>query len=152
VATEDGLMLVPGWHPFVVQFPVALSMVATVLLSLARFAREPLVTRLAVVGTWNLVIAAFMMLVALATGLGAVLDLSVSDAAHQAISLHLKAAMFTSLALILVAVWRGAGNAAESRPSTLFICVLIATMLALGYTAYRGVLNVFVFGVGISQG
>jgi uncharacterized membrane protein len=142
-------MSAPGWHPLAVQFPVALTTVATLLFVAARIARDSLAARLALVATWNLVIAAAAALVALATGLGAVLDLSVSDAAHQAISLHLKWAMFTSLALILAAVWRGAGAAPDAKPSTVFLTVLIATLLALAYTTYRGLLNVFVFGVGV---
>ncbi len=61
----------------------------------------------------------------LGTGLGAVLDLDVSAAARQAISAHLKWAMFTTLLLVLLAVWRGAGTASRSRPSWLFLIVLV---------------------------
>ena len=79
------------------------------------------------------------------------LDLDVSAAAHQAISLHLKWAIFTTLTLVLLAVWRGAGTASRSRPSWLFLTVLVAASAALIITGYRGGKNVFEYGVGVRK-
>ncbi len=116
----------PSWHPLVVHFPIALVLSATALLLAARLLRnESLAATAATVGTWNLCLGAVAALVALATGLGAVLDLDVSAAAHQAISVHVKWAMLTTLLLVLLAVWRGAGTASRSRPSWIFLIVLV---------------------------
>ncbi|HMH89033.1 MAG TPA: DUF2231 domain-containing protein [Steroidobacteraceae bacterium] len=143
---------VPGWHPVVVHFPLALILVATLLLLAARLLRgDALASTAATVGTWNLCLGAFAALFALATGLGAVLDLDVSAAARQAISLHMKWAMFSTLALVLLAVWRGAGAAPGSRPSWVFILVLLAATAALAVTGYRGGQNVYEFGVGVKR-
>jgi uncharacterized membrane protein len=60
-----------------------------------------------------------------------------------------KWAIFTSLALLLLAVWRGAGAAQESRPSWLFIVILLAVTAALVVTGYRGGQNVYLYGVGV---
>jgi uncharacterized membrane protein len=140
----------PGWHPAVVHFPLALIVSAALLLLAARIAaRDSLAATLATVGTWNLCLGAVAAVFALATGLAAVLDLNVSEAAHRAISLHLKWAMFTSLALILLAVWRGAGTAPASRPSWAFVGLLAAAALALLATGYRGGENVYRYGVGV---
>ncbi|HEY2463462.1 MAG TPA: DUF2231 domain-containing protein [Steroidobacteraceae bacterium] len=142
----------PGWHPLVVHFPIALVLSATVLLLAARLLRsESLTATLAVVGTWNLCLCTAAALVALATGLGAVLDLDVSEAARHAISVHLKWAMFTTLLLVLLAVWRGAGSASRSKPSWIFLIVLIAAGAALSFTAYRGGKNVYEYGVGVKK-
>jgi uncharacterized membrane protein len=142
----------PSWHPLVVHFPIALILSATVLLLAARLLRnESLAATTATVGTWNLCLGAAAALFALATGLGAVLDLDISAAARQAISLHLKWAMFTTLLLVLLAVWRGAGTASRSRPSWLFLIVLVAASAALSYTGYRGGRNVFEYGVGVRK-
>ena len=136
----------------VVHFPVALTLTAGLFFIGARVVRsEPSAATFATVGTWNLCIAAVAALFALATGLAAVLDLQVGAAAHAAISSHVKWAMFTSLALLLVSVWRGAGSAQHSRPSWLFVAVLGAICIALSVTAYFGGENVYRYGVGVER-
>jgi len=136
----------------VVHFPLALVLIAAPLLIAARFLRnEALAGTAATVGTWNLCIGAVAALIALATGLGAVLNLNVDAAAHQAISLHMKWAMFTTLSLLLLAVWRGAGTAQRSRPSWVFIIVLVAVTAGLVITGYRGGQNVYRFGIGVQR-
>jgi uncharacterized membrane protein len=142
----------PGWHPIVVHFPLALIGTATLLLIAARLLRrESHAATMAIVGTWNLCLGAIAALIALATGLGAVLDLNVGLEARQAISLHMKWAIFTTLAVVLVAVWRGAGNAQDSRPSWIFVIVLCAASAALVVTGYRGGENVYRYGVGVKE-
>lgn len=143
--------MLPGLHPFVVHFPLALCVAAWLMLLAARLSRGRFAELLAVGGTLNLCLGAAFALVALATGLGAVLDLNVAEAAHQAIGRHAKWALFTSCALLLVAVWRGAGVAPASRPSVAFLLVLTAACAALVVTALHGHQNVFEFGIGVSR-
>ncbi len=59
--------------------------------------------------------------------------------------------MSTTLLLVLLAVWRGAGTASRSRPSWLFLLVFAAASAALIVTAYRGGKNVFEYGVGVRK-
>jgi uncharacterized membrane protein len=140
------------WHPMVVHFPLALIVSAAVLLLTARLLRrEEHAANAAIVGTWNLCLGAIAALVALGTGLGAILDLDVSAAARQAISTHAKWAIFTTLAFVLLAVWRGAGTEQRSRPSWIFLLVLLAATSALLVTGYRGGQNVYRFGVGVER-
>jgi uncharacterized membrane protein len=152
ILAESRVSPLPGWHPLVVHFPLALILVATPLLLAARLLRnETLASTAAIVGTWNLCLGALAALFALATGLAGVLDLDVGAATRQAISLHMKWAMFSTLALVLLAVWRGAGTAAGSRPSWVFMIVLLAATAALSVTGYRGAKNVYEFGVGVKR-
>jgi uncharacterized membrane protein len=142
----------PSLHPLVVHFPIALIVVAAALLLAARLLRsESLASTAATVGTWNLCLGAVAAVFALATGLGAVLDLDVTAAVREAVSQHMKWAMFTTLVLVLLAVWRGAGTAPGSRPSWVFIVVLLAATTALGVTGYRGGKNVYEYGVGVRK-
>lgn len=139
------------WHPMIVHFPLALTLTAAALLLAARLLRRPEAALLAIVGTWNLCLGAVAAVITLGTGLGAVLDLDVSAAARESISAHAKWAIFTTLALVLLAVWRGAGTEQRSRPSWLFVIVLSAAACALIVTGYRGGQNVYRFGVGVEK-
>jgi uncharacterized membrane protein len=135
----------------VVHFPLALTLTATGCLVAARFVRAQWSATLATVGTWNLCLGAVAVLFALMSGMGAVLHLDVSAAAHQAISLHVKWAIFTSLALLLVAVWRGAGTVQDSRPTMLFLLILLCVTGALVMTGYHGGENVYVYAIGVQH-
>jgi uncharacterized membrane protein len=147
------MSILPGWHPLVVHFPLALIVTAAALLFAARLLRNPaLAATVGVVGTWNLCLGAAAALFALATGLAAVAGLHVDAAAHLAISVHLRWAVLSSLALVLLAVWRGAGSAPQARPSWIFQAVLLAATAALIVTGYRGGLNVYRYGVGVHVG
>lgn len=140
------------WHPMVVHFPVALATVAALLLIGARLIRsDAAAANMAIVATWNLCLGAAAAVLALASGLAAVLDLDVSAAAHQAISLHMKWGMLTTLLLLLLSVWRGAGTAQTSRPSWLFLILLTAAIGALAFTGYRGGKNVYEYGIGVKK-
>jgi uncharacterized membrane protein len=140
------------WHPIVVHFPLALVTIAAILFAAARLLRgDAIAATLAIVATWNLCLGAVAAVFALATGLAAVLDLDVGAEVHQAISLHTKWAMFTTLLLVLLAVWRGAGTAQSSRPSWVFLMVMIAAAAALIVTGYRGGENVYQYGVGVKK-
>lgn len=140
----------PVWHPMIVHFPLALVVSGAISLLAARLLRQPRHSAtLATVGTWNLCLGAIAALFALGTGLAAMIGLDVDLAARQAISLHVKWAIFTTLALVLLAVWRGAGTAQESRPSWIFVVALSAATAALIFTGYRGGENVYRYGVGV---
>jgi uncharacterized membrane protein len=140
------------WHPIVVHFPLALVTVAAMLFIAARCLRnDALAANLAIVATWNLCLGAVAAVFALATGLAAVLDLDVGAEVHQAISLHMKWAMLTTLLLVLLSVWRGAGTRQASRPSGVFLIVLVAAAAALIVTGYRGGENVYQYGVGVKK-
>ncbi len=134
-----------------VHFPLALVTTATVVLSLARLkALERYAASLATVGTWNLCLGALAALVALATGLAAVIHLEVGGPARLAISVHVKWAIFSSIGLLLLAAWRGAGVAEDSRPSRPFLVCLWAVTAAMIVTGYRGGQNVYRYGIGVT--
>src|SRR5664279_5458800 len=130
-------MVDPGWHPMVVHFPLALVITGASCLTASRLLRRAdYAATLATVGTWNLCLGAAAAVFALGTGLAATVGLQVDEAAHRAISLHLRWAVSSSLALVLLAVWRGAGNQQSSKPSWIFLAVLLAATAALMVTGY----------------
>jgi len=141
----------PEWHPIAVHFPLALVVTGAFALSAARWRSMPrMAATMAIVGTWDLCLGTIAALLAVATGLVAVMHLKVSPAARLAISVHVKWAIFTTVGLLLLAVWRGAGSAQDSRPSRSFLLLLWMVTAALIVTGYRGGQNVYRFGVGVS--
>jgi uncharacterized membrane protein len=144
------MQLIPGWHPFVVHFPLALIITAACCLT-AAFAipGNRHASALAIVGTWNLCAGAVAVFVALGTGLGAAMNLHVDAAAHQAVSAHVKSAIITAVLVLLAALWRSIGVPAQSRPSSVFMVILWAATVSLLVTGYRGGQNVYVHGVGV---
>lgn len=147
-----GAGILRAMHPMVVHFPLALVLTGTALLLASRLLRRPdHCATLATVGTWNLCLGAAAALFALGTGLAAAVGLQIEPAAHQAVSAHFRWAVLTSLALVLLAVWRGAGSAPQSRPSWIFMALLLAAAAALIVTGYRGGQNVYRFAVGVHE-
>jgi uncharacterized membrane protein len=145
------IKLVPGWHPVIVHFPLALIVTAACSFSAARVPRASHIAgTLAIVGTWTLGIGAVGLLFALGTGLAAVIDLRLGAAAHQAISSHVRSAILTAVLVLSAAVWRSAGVAAEARPSWGFLLVMWVATSSLIVTGYRGGQNVYRYGVGVS--
>jgi uncharacterized membrane protein len=145
------MRLVPGWHPVIVHFPLALIVTAACFFSAARMLRAVRTAEtLAIVGTWTLGVGALGLLFALGTGLAAVIDLQVGAAAHQAISSHVKSALLTAVLVLSTAVWRAAGVSQETRPTWGFMLLLWVATASLIVTGYRGGQNVYRYGVGVS--
>jgi uncharacterized membrane protein len=143
------MALVPGWHPVIVHFPLALIATGAVSLSMARVLPARLAGTLAVVGTWTLGFGTVGLFLALGSGLAAVIDLQVGAAAHRAITAHVKSAIVTTVLVLLAALWRCVGVAPEARPSWGFLVVMWVATSSLVVTGYRGGQNVYRYGVGV---
>jgi len=144
------MQIIPGWHPIVVHFAVGLSVTAAFAMLVARVVPALRISQLAaVLGTFNLCLGAVFSLLAIISGLAAVWDLHLAGAPRAAVSTHVKWAFFTTLALILIAVWRGFGAIPEERPTNAFLTVLLGTILAVTLTAYFGGENVYRYGIGV---
>ena len=144
------MQILPGWHPIVVHFAVALSVTGAFTLLAARYARgRQLVRNAAVAGTFNLGLSAVFCVLAITTGIGAVWDLHLAGAARAAVSVHVIWAFFTTLGVLLLAVWRVFGAETEERPSGLFVAVMLAAIAAVTVTAYLGAENVYRHGIGV---
>jgi uncharacterized membrane protein len=140
------------WHPTMVHFPLALTVTSAVALSGAALVREERwCAPLAILGSLNLCLGALGAIAALGTGLAAVIGLTLDAAARGAVALHVKWAMFSSAALLLLAVWRLAGAALNARPSRLFLVLVWLVTAALIVTGYRGGQNVYRYGIGVER-
>jgi uncharacterized membrane protein len=146
------MRLIPGWHPLIVHFPLALIVTAAGLLTWVRLApRQRHAPTLATVASWNLGLGAIAVVFALGSGLAAVIDLQMALTARQAVSLHFKSAVLTAVLVFSAALWRCVGTDQDSRPSWLFMILLWTATLSLVVTGYRGGQNVYRYAVGVEQ-
>lgn len=140
----------PGLHPAIVHFPLALILTAAACLTLARLpAAAAHCGPLALVGTWNLCFGALASVAALGSGLAASLDVPAGAAVHAAISSHFRSAVLSAMLGLAAALWRGFGAPMQSRPSWLFLLLLWAATGSFIVTGYRGGQNVYRYGVGV---
>jgi len=143
------MQIIPGWHPIVVHFAVASSITGAAALALSRLLPGRGAQRCAVLGTLSLCIGAAFCLLALASGIAAVWDASFDAPAKAAVSRHVLWAFFTSLAVLLLAVWRAAGFTPEEPPSNFMLLAAAAVVLAVIVTGWLGGENVYRFGIGV---
>ena len=144
--------MIPNWHPYLVHFTVALTLVAAGLYLASYLLRtRPVALQLALVAHWNLWLAAVSAVPTFAAGLQAYYTVAHDAPSHAAMTIHLKWAIGT-LALLLAA----AGFAWRDRTRTvgtsapLGIAVFLATAALLA-TAYLGAENVYRHGLGVMR-
>jgi uncharacterized membrane protein len=141
----------PPWHPMIVHFPLALTVIATLCLIGGRLVkREATASALYVVGSWNLCLGAATALMGVASGIGASMNLKTTLEAAHSITVHLYCAIVSTLLLVFLAIWRGAATRGSGRPSAAFLTLLISTTFVLIVTGYFGGENVFRYGVGVA--
>ncbi len=142
--------VIPNFHPIVVHFPIALTIVAF-LLSILAYARSghPISTQLAAAGHFTLWLAAIGAAIAVLFGWFAFNSVNHDDAGHAAMLLHRGWAIPTAIGLILLAswdVWKYRVNELISVPM-LFVLFLLSQSIAI--TGWLGGEVVYRHGIGV---
>ena len=151
VAYGPGVLNMLPWHPMLVHFPLALTVTATAAFVAARLlGTAKSAAALSLVGTWNLLGGTIGALFALGSGLVALIGAPLAPAARVAVALHAGWATLSVCALLVLAVWRGAGSPFDARPSVPFLSVLLLATAALIVTGYLGGENVYRHGIGVA--
>ncbi|MBS0399991.1 MAG: DUF1684 domain-containing protein [Proteobacteria bacterium] len=143
------MQIIPGWHPAVVHFAVAASIIGCAAMLLSPLLPERAARHCAGFGTLSLCVGAGFCVLALATGVMAVWDVSLGAPARSAVSRHVIWAFFTTLAVLLLTVWRAAGYGLAEPPSGFMRVVAGAVMLAVLVTGWLGGENVYRYGIGV---
>jgi uncharacterized membrane protein len=142
--------IIPNFHPVVVHFPIALTVIAF-LLSLAAYVRpnHSSAAQLAAAGHFTLWLAAIGAATAVLFGWLAYNSVNHDDAGHAAMLLHRSWAVPTAIGLILLAswdVWKYRVNQLIPVPM-LFILFLLAQSISV--TAWLGGEVVYRHGIGV---
>ena len=142
--------VIPNFHPIVVHFPIALTIIAF-LLSITAYARRshPITVQLAAAGHFTLWLAAIGAAAAVLFGWLAFNSVNHDDAGHAAMLLHRAWAIPTAICLILLAswdAWKYRVNELISVPM-LFVLFLLAQSIAV--TGWLGGEVVYRHGIGV---
>ena len=142
--------VIPNFHPIVVHFPIALTIIAF-LFSMVAYARRnhPIAIQLAAAGHFTLWLAAIGAAAAVLFGWLAYNSVNHDEAGHAAILLHRSWAVPTAVGIILLAswdVWKYRVNELISVPM-LFVLFLLSQSIAV--TGWLGGEVVYRHGIGV---
>lgn len=142
------ISILPNWHPMTVHFALALPITATLLLTLARAARDRAFAASAVqAAKWSLGIGIAALWISIGTGMHAYLTEPMNVAAEQAVRVHQywgwgTAAVFT----MAPALWQA--QHPKRVGLALLLCCWLGTASA-SVTGWLGAENVYRHGVGV---
>jgi len=142
--------VIPNFHPIVVHFPIALTVIAF-LLSIAAYARRnhPVSAQLAAAGHFTLWLAAIGAAAAVLFGWFAFNSVNHDDAGHAAMLLHRSWAIPTALGLILLASWDAWKYRVNELISVPMLFLLFLLSQAIAVTGWLGGEVVYRHGIGV---
>ena len=142
--------IIPNYHPMVVHFPIALTIIAF-LLSIAAYARRshPVSAQLAAAGHFTLWLAAIGAAAAVLFGWLAYNSVNHDDAGHAAMLLHRAWAVPTAIGLILLASWDAWKYRVNELISVPMLFLLFLLSQAIAVTGWLGGEVVFRHGIGV---
>lgn len=142
--------IIPNFHPIVVHFPIALTIIAF-LLSIAAYVRRshPISAQLAAAGHFTLWLAAIGAATAVLFGWLAFNSVNHDDAGHAAMLLHRSWAIPTAVGLILLASWDAWKYRVNELISVPMLFVLFLLSQAIAVTAWLGGEVVYRHGIGV---
>ncbi|PPC93283.1 DUF2231 domain-containing protein [Methylotenera mobilis] len=142
--------IIPNFHPIVVHFPIALTIIAF-LLSIAAYARRshPVSAQLAAAGHFTLWLAAIGAAAAVLFGWLAFNSVNHDDAGHAAMLLHRSWAIPTAIGLILLASWDAWKYRINELISVPMLFLLFLLSQAIAVTGWLGGEVVYRHGIGV---
>ena len=142
--------VIPNYHPIVVHFPIALTIIAF-LFSIAAYARysHPVSAQLAAAGHFTLWLAAIGAATAVLFGWLAYNSVNHDDAGHAAMLLHRSWAVPTAIGLILLASWDAWKYRVNELISVPMMFVLFLLSQSIAVTGWLGGEVVYRHGIGV---
>jgi uncharacterized membrane protein len=143
--------IIPNFHPIVVHFPIALTIIAFVL-SIAAYVRRshPISAQLAAAGHFTLWLAALGAAAAVLFGWLAFNSIANhDDAGHAAMLLHRAWAIPTAIGLVLLAAWDAWKHRINELLSIPMLFLLFLLSQAIAVTGWLGGEVVYRHGIGV---
>ena len=150
-ASQNGhWQIIPNFHPMVVHFPIALTLIAF-LLSLAAYVRRnhPTSSQFAAAGHFTLWLAALGAATAVLFGWLAYNSVNHDDAGHVAMLLHRAWAVPTAIGLVLLASWDAWKHRVHELMSVPALILLFVLAETVAVTGWLGGEVVYRHGIGV---
>jgi uncharacterized membrane protein len=144
------IQIIPNFHPVVVHFPIALTIVAfAATLASQLFKKRTFTNQLAIVSHYMLWLAAATALVAVAFGWLAYNSVNHDDAGHAAMNVHRIWALTTTAVLVLLALFDFKKHQSSTVMPIYLVCLLALASALVGGTAWLGGEVVYRHGIGV---
>lgn len=150
-SNDQGFQIIPNFHPIVVHFPIALTVISF-LLNIASYVRRshPISVQLAGAGHFTLWLAALSAAAAVLFGWLAFNSISNhDDAGHAAMLLHRSWAIPTAIGLVLLASWDAWKYRVTEMISVPMLFLLFLLSQAIAVTGWLGGEVVYRHGIGV---
>ena len=142
--------IIPNWHPVFVHFTLALLPAAALLYAASALtSRSAWSAPLLGAARVNLWMGMLMTLITLLAGLYAMAHSVHTDVQSAAAHAHRRAAVITSIAWCVLALWDARAARSAHRPRALFVLLVVAAVVPLAATGWLGAELVYRHAVGV---
>lgn len=142
--------IIPNYHPVVIHFPIALTIVAFAAALVSQlFKKRVFASQLATVSHYLLWLAAISAVVAVAFGWLAYNSVNHDDAGHIAMGMHKLWAFSTTAVLVLLALFDFKQHQSNTIMPVYSVCLLGLSSVLVGGTGWLGGEVVFRHGIGV---
>lgn len=144
--------IIPNYHPMLVHFTVALTVISFITLLLSRLVNDGLYAKeLDIVSRWCLWLGAVFVIFTVVAGFHAYYTVAHDGISHAVMNTHRNWAIVTSLSILALATWRYIGWRKKKGITTCFIIAHLVVVSLVMITGWYGAELVYRHGTGVMR-
>ena len=144
--------IIPNWHPFFVNFSIALLSVSVLFFVLEKTVHETIMgDNFLIFARYSLWLGTIFSIFTVAAGWSAFNSVDHDELSHTAMILHRNWALATFALFVVGSIWLAASSRLKEEPSLIFILYLVIGVGLLSVTGYKGTELVYKHGLGVQS-